>query len=350
MARSASRFGYLDSLRFIAAAVVVLQHLTDHRQDFLGRTLAQVGLGHAGVVLFFCISGFVVPLSVGRSFHPLSFAVKRWFRLYPLYLAALALLLVVGGTGLLPRWGAMWDASAGVWIANLLLVQDFVGAPPFLGVSWTLIIEILWYTLFGVSLLLFGRRAGDVLDALMVTAVLLIAATSLLVEQRLPLGRPLMLYATVFGYQCYRYMMGETSRRRFLLSVALFSIALLVAITVGFAVYRHPFMSFIQTLGPWIGGVATFLAVLFIPRLREARLLAEGWLPMLGTYSYSIYLLHPIAIEVGNVYFEGPWRMPVALTLLVPLVWIGFRKVETPMIALGRDWGKRIDARVLPAA
>ncbi|KPF78548.1 hypothetical protein IP88_03385 [alpha proteobacterium AAP81b] len=348
MARPASRFGYLDSLRFIAATVVVWQHLTDHRGDFLGRTVAQVGLGHAGVVIFFCISGFVVPLSVGGRMNFASFMVRRMFRLYPLYLAALALLLVVGGSGLLPQWAFLWSAPPRDWIANLLLVQDFAGARPFLGVSWTLIIEIMWYTLFGLSVTLFGKRAGDILDIVMPASLLALAAASLLLESRIPLGRPMMLYATVFGYQCYRHATGETDLRRFLLSIAVFLTTVLICTYVGFAVFQHAVMSFAQTLGPWLGGIATFLAIVFWPRLRDAPVFNAGWLPLLGTFSYSIYLLHPIAINAATHYFEGPLRMPIAVLLLVPLAWAGFRFVETPAIGMGRVWGRRIDARSAP--
>lgn len=343
MTRPASRFGYLDSLRFMAAAVVVIQHLTDHRGDFLGRNLAPFGIGHAGVVIFFCISGFVVPLSVSGRMNLTSFMVRRMFRLYPLYLAALGFLILLSVTGLLTHWQFMLTAGWRDWIANLLLVQDFVGARPFLGVSWTLIIEIMWYTLFGVSVTLFGKRAGDVLDVLMPVALFILAAASLLLEARIPLGRPLMLYATVFGYQCYRHAMGETSRQRFGLSLAVFLATVLVCTYVGFAVFHHAVMSFTQTLGPWLAGVAIFVAVVFVPRLREQPLLASGWMPRLGTYSYSIYLLHPIAIAFATSYAEGPFRIPLALALLVPIAWVGFNHVETPAIAMGRKYGRTID-------
>jgi len=84
------------------------------------------------VVLFFLISGFVIPLSVRHAFDPGHFVLRRLLRIYPLYLAALALLVAGAGLGLLPEWAWLGTAKPQVWLANLLLVQDYVGQRPIL--------------------------------------------------------------------------------------------------------------------------------------------------------------------------------------------------------------------------
>ncbi|WP_421746749.1 acyltransferase family protein [Citrobacter werkmanii] len=47
--------------------------------------------GYIGVDLFFMVSGFVIMLSTEKDKSSLSFAIKRIFRLYPVYIVCLIL-------------------------------------------------------------------------------------------------------------------------------------------------------------------------------------------------------------------------------------------------------------------
>ena len=158
----------LTGLRFFAAMWVVFYHYWANLQ--IGFTPALVEKGYLGVELFFVLSGFILchvyleGFGEGR-FRFGSFLWNRLARVYPLHLATLLGVMALGLAASAAGMGI--DAHILDWRslpANLLLVQDFVGARPFLGVSWTLIIEIMWYTLFGVSVTLFGKRAGDGID------------------------------------------------------------------------------------------------------------------------------------------------------------------------------------------
>lgn len=339
--RQGTRFGTLDSLRFVAAALVLVQHLFEGRPGWIGANIVPLGPGVAGVALFFFISGYVIPLSVGRGLQPVPFLIRRLFRIYPLYLAALLGLLLLGAGDMLSRWRDMAAASPWRWAANLLLVQDFVRQPAFLGVSWTLIIELIWYGLFAASLLRFGPRAADVLDRTAPLLLLLAAAASLLLGTRLPLGRPTMIYAAILGYQCFRHGQGEISGARLAQSVAIFVAVTLVTTAVAFGVFRHPGITLAQAMGPWLLATAVFVAVVTVPRLRAAPWLAGGVLPVLGAASYSLYLLHPIAIAAADQHAAVPWRLPVALALSALLAWLGYRGIERPGIAAGRRVARR---------
>ena len=84
------RIVFLDGLRFIAATAVLVQHGFE-TQGPIGRTIVDLlSPGVFGVVLFFMISGFVIPMSIGRNFKPATFAIRRIFRIYPLVLASFA--------------------------------------------------------------------------------------------------------------------------------------------------------------------------------------------------------------------------------------------------------------------
>lgn len=108
------RYENIDALRAIAATLVVVQHffgdIVREARDPQGpfaqlaeMSMNGVDLGRFGVVLFFLISGFVVPFSI-RGARPLQrFAISRFFRLYPaLWLAVLTLAAIFAWRGAAP--------------------------------------------------------------------------------------------------------------------------------------------------------------------------------------------------------------------------------------------------------
>lgn len=334
--RSERRYGFIDSLRLLAAMFVVFQHLFEHRDGFAGTYIAPLGPGVAGVALFFFISGYVIPLSVKGEFSFASFLIRRIFRIYPLFLITLGALVVLGAGGLLPHWAGMIHAGALTWLANLLLVQDFVGAPAFLGVSWTLAIEMIWYMMFGIGILVFRDKAADRLQVLMSVSLVALAVASLGIGHRIPLGRPTMIYAAIVGYQCLRYHLRTISGRRLTISILTFLVVALATNYVAFGIYRHPHITLAQAFGPWALSTAIFLGVALIPALRNAPILNCRWLPALGAMSYSTYLLHPIAISAAELYATAPFRAGVALALTLILSILGYFGVERPGIRIGR--------------
>lgn len=334
--RSHQRFGYLDSLRFMAASLVVLQHLFERQAGVWTQGFIRLGPGVAGVALFFFISGYAIPLSVRGELDWWRFMVRRLFRIYPLYLAALGLIFVSAVLAIVPNWIDMPGASPVRWIANLLLVQDFVRVKAFLGVSWTLAIELIWYALFAIAINAFGSRAAGVLDMAIPLGLLALALVSLALGQRIPLARPTMVYAAVIGFQCFRHASGELPTRGLIGSVMRFAIVALVCDLVSFGVFSHTSISLAQAIGPWTVGAVIFLAVLLVPQLRDHPWLNRGVMPWLGARSYSIYLLHPLTIALATRCAAGPGRVAMALVLTVGLAALTFRLIEQPGIALGR--------------
>lgn len=105
--------------------------------------LRPLNAGGLGVSLFFLLSGFVIPFSLSR-YGVKSFAVTRFFRLYPTYVAAFAITcaaLVVSSR----YWGRPLPFNAGDYLANALLVPDLFARPTVLGVIWTLEVELKFY-------------------------------------------------------------------------------------------------------------------------------------------------------------------------------------------------------------
>lgn len=110
------RLAFVDSLRALAAVAVVFHHIGDELFD---QVVTRLGFdfGRYGVLLFFIISGYVVPHSLlARATKPLiSFVLSRGFRLYPAYWFSLVVVFLFGYA----------PATSLQLIANVTMAQRF---------------------------------------------------------------------------------------------------------------------------------------------------------------------------------------------------------------------------------
>lgn len=95
MTQSTSRLRWLDALRGYAAVVVCCFHFVQVivSSDAFESMTRYVDRGKYAVLLFFLVSGYVVPFSLERHGSLRRLWIGRLFRIYPVYLASL---LVVG--------------------------------------------------------------------------------------------------------------------------------------------------------------------------------------------------------------------------------------------------------------
>jgi peptidoglycan/LPS O-acetylase OafA/YrhL len=327
---------FIDSMRLLAASLVLLQHLFEVRSGFAKTWLIPLAPGVAGVAIFFFISGYVIPMATRNGLDVREFMVRRLFRIYPLYLVTLALIALAGATHFLPQLDFVSEAPLRVWIPNVLLIAEYVQVRPFLGVSWTLAVELVWYALFAASFIVFGKRAADRLDVFVPVTLVAMAVISLLVGVRIPLGRPTMIYAAVIGFQCYRFHMNAIDARGLVRSISVFVLVTLASTYVSFGIFKHPNLTLAQAMGPWIVSTTIFLGWVLYRPIREARILNGGLLPALGAMSYSIYLLHPLATAAADGYLPEALQVPTAVVLTFALSWLGFYLIEKPGIRAGR--------------
>lgn len=331
-----SRVTFLDTLRFIAAGAVLFQHVAEKSGRFGQWIVGLLSPGVFGVVLFFVVSGFVIPMTAGRGFDLKKFAIRRVFRIYPLVLVAFLFIALLGYGTDFASFAEVKSATMHDWLANLLLVQDYVGATPFLGVTWTLSIEFAWYALFGVALLTLGRRFDDKLVVAAPLVVLMLVGVSLLIGHRLPLGRIGMVYAAILGSRAFRAQDGQLSTRRAAVDTGVFIVTMAISNVVSFGYYHHPNITMNEALFPWLVAPLLFMLVACVPAIRRSSLVnnrVTGWL---GSISFSTYLLHPFAMGLVSALLPLKF-FPVACVLLtLVLSVLGYRLVELPGQALGK--------------
>lgn len=153
-----SKLPALTSLRFFAAAAIVLEHSIPYFH--IGEAFAAKYILIQGVTFFFVLSGFILTYQYGNLSgvgEGLRFIYKRIAKIWPAHIAtmlAFYALLVVGV-------GIAYDPSTEMWAANASLLQAWDPTPSgyfaFNSVAWTLSVELFFYVSFPVLITNFDR-------------------------------------------------------------------------------------------------------------------------------------------------------------------------------------------------
>jgi len=148
---------YLDAVRFLAALVVLLSHVW----PLLFPAFPLPWPGHAAVVVFFVMSGYVIALTTDRADRTAStYILHRSVRILsvtiPALLLAAAIAPYVAGGDAIPGVAAMAMPAADFWYTtsmNLVFMgESWFGSvtPPFNAPFWSISYEVWYYVIFGV--------------------------------------------------------------------------------------------------------------------------------------------------------------------------------------------------------
>lgn len=286
-----NRFAGLDLLRLFAALAVVLFHFG---YAGAGRGTMQTSFpvlagpaqyGFLGVELFFLISGFVISASAqGRTWR--EFALSRFLRLYPAYVAcmtvtALVLLLLANGSP---------PVSAQLWLANLTMLAPALGQPFMDGAYWSIVIEIIFYGWVAVLVAagIFERRLMTILAVWLALAFL----NECFFQSRTIRLALCTEYAALFvsGILFQRIMSGERRNIAWLLLGFAFGLGAMHA----FETERI----FARLYGDTISLPVLFVFHAGIYGLFLTALAASRWIPAsrtilaIGALTYPLYLVH----------------------------------------------------------
>jgi peptidoglycan/LPS O-acetylase OafA/YrhL len=186
---STSRNFSLDLLRILAVLSVLGVHQFWPFIEFINENLNKFNLvpvtyiinsyfwsGLSGVCIFFFVSGWAITVASLKE-SPKSFAVRRFFRIYPLYISLTILEIT------LTRISSSENTNISELVKNctlnILMVGDFLNVNPNIsGVAWTLRIELYFYILVWFSLLFEKRNKNIPLIRLLilVTTMVIMAA------------------------------------------------------------------------------------------------------------------------------------------------------------------------------
>ncbi|MDE1688650.1 acyltransferase family protein [Streptomyces neyagawaensis] len=389
-----SRLGWLDALRGIAALVVVFDHSSySFMAEFRRELMPEFNTSRYGIMVFFLVSGYIIPASLERRGSVRTFWIGRLFRIYPLWAAVVTGMVAAAALGVAEVRDFDGQNVASVAAAHLMLFQELLGTPNLLLVLWTLSYEMAFYLLV---VALFTVRSHQRSIAVAVTlaglAALSVAAGFALpvsaLSHALGTGRLIALTSVVMVVAICCACFGSTALRVFggvlggVLALVLVAfngtvpvwegLVILAVMFLGTAVYRADTgqsrwayvgcaaavvvacaigSAYVDgdgghfTRRAWILSfllaVATFGVGLLLRRRRIPRLLAG-----LGTISYSVYLVHPLLLAVsdstiGRRRHDDLVLEVVFYVVLLPLCVLTYRCVEAPAQRWGRNLARR---------
>jgi exopolysaccharide production protein ExoZ len=300
----------IQHLRCVAAMLVVWHHAT-------GQIAAiDTDFGANGVDLFFVISGFVmVATTAGRHTRPATFMKRRLLRVVPLYWMLTAAMVWVAL--MVPGTFSSLVIESDTFFKSLLFIPHFSASfpdrvLPLLAPGWTLNLEMYFYLVFGLSLML---PEAHRLPAL---ALFFVASAAM--------GWVFGPFATAIG-QTYtspmllEFVAGALTARAWLSGRLNVSTRLsAAAVVLGFVSLLFVDMG-VEGLGPLVGA-----SLVVIGALNKT---LAGWrhglLQRLGDASYSIYLTHLFTLGALRVTWNQ--LVPAGPSLIVDWLFLGLALV-----------------------
>lgn len=311
-------------LRLLLALMVVLGHFR-----LLGGVSSPswpFNYASAAVECFFVVSGYLITNSFDQDPDLRRFYIKRFFRLYPLYIVVVTIQTIILGAlapaGFLANAGAL----ARYFLANAVfanfLQHDIGGLTglyvPGLNPSlWTLKLEFGFYLLLPAIWWLVQRHGAKVLVAIFACSALFYGVFRATGHYDIAKQLPGQLQYFVLGIAAYRYRGWFSVKRGGTLLAAGAAVAMTLFLR------WHP-----PVLYPLVVATFVILAALATPPLRPSRDL-----------SYGVYLVHGPVIQLSilmGFYRSDGIGLAILLAVVLALAFVAERLIEAPGIALGR--------------
>jgi peptidoglycan/LPS O-acetylase OafA/YrhL len=325
-----------------------------------------LSFGSAGVAIFFVVSGFCIHLSFQQQGQKWgSFFIRRIFRIYPAYLAALiffALLLYMKHFELNFHSREVWMQL----LTHLFLIHNFhpLTFKEINGSFWSLAIEAQLYLLYPALLVLAAKLGWRRTMVILAGCELLIRGTDGLMETAGAadaIGGHIswLLASSPLGYW-FSWALGAFIADAFLKNQPLPFAKTSSVLWLALAITSY----FVKPLDPF-----RFLLFAVVTAVVTSKLLGRTTseiktssfslqiLGKIGLWSYSIYLLHQPLLNIYSyvVVWLVPeeYRSPPIAFLLMAVTWLAvipfsilwYKIFELPGIALGKRIIQKIDVR-----
>lgn len=338
-----NRLQWVDSLRGLAALGVAIMHLYEKLRDYYpsvafyqldsipGLLIKDFfNLGKMGVIVFFFISGYVIPFSLQNK-DLNQFVKSRFFRLYPAYwISVILAVLVLGMPPLLQLF------------ANATMFQKFFGIGDMVGVYWTLQIELIFYFICGVLFwkgLLYKNKAIVNGFCFFLIIALVVSIARYMTGIKLPVAAPLGLSVMFLGIVLRKYFEREApfTGKQLITYTSYF---VLVLLGICFLAYNRDYghnEKWYLYFSSYTGAIVIFL---IFSRFKWS----NQYLVFLGSISYSLYLLHPV-MGLGLVNYLRENYFPNLSSINYILLYFSFSIgsaslcyyfIEKPAVAFGK--------------
>jgi peptidoglycan/LPS O-acetylase OafA/YrhL len=322
---------HVDGIRAAAALIVFLNHAYGQvwnrywgfsAEGILGPTEYSLVIGHLSVTVFIVVSGFCLALPVVDHGDRLRGGTKEFFkrrarRILPPYYAALLVCLALIATLIGTPTGTIWDVPIEIdkvaMVSHLLLLQDLFGTGRINYVFWSIAVE--WHIYFAMPLLVWAIRKYGVLRVVPVVMAFGYALTFGLEHTRVSRAHPHFLGMFALGMLAAYLVRSPHSdfqrlRERVpwgVLTAIAFGCTVAMIVGYGLEVALDRFAQLDLPVG-------IMAAALLVHTTRASGSVAQrafSFRPLvaIGTFSYSVYLMHAPVLQLLWQYLLTPLGM-----------------------------------------
>jgi peptidoglycan/LPS O-acetylase OafA/YrhL len=338
----------LDVLRSLAVLFVFFAHLTTYFGVQQIGPFSLILMGTLGVMLFFVHTCFVLMMSLERrwkSFQEFSslpagnwiffldFMIRRCFRIYPLSIVVVLLIVIfrLPLASFSPGHFYGYTPDTGDIIANLFLVQNLSFRTPLLSPLWSLPYELQMYLFLPwLFLFLFPVRSFFRTIAAWIAGVgLALIVLHFQPNPSLPLFFPCFLPG-VLAYQLQRVVKPRLPGVIWPLVILLPGLAFLAS---------GSGMIWIQK---WVLCLVIGMAIPCFRQIRQPQLCTA--FHTIAKYSYGVYLTHFFCIWFAFEFMSGLptiLKVGVFLGISTGLPVVFYHLLEEPMLELGKKLADR---------
>ncbi|MFS0638300.1 acyltransferase [Mesobacillus foraminis] len=366
-----NRLGELDSLRGIAALIVLASHFITIFLMVEEKVISQYPYlpflwdGHSAVIMFFVLSGFVLslPFHLNTRFNYWDYLVKRLFRIYIPYLVIiLAVVLVkvvlfsrIGTIPGLTPWG-VWDTkiSFTIIVQHILFIGEY-NSDALLMVVWSLVHEMRISLIFPFIIFILNKTNWKIS---IVLGIILSVISSILIGQfPSEFNKPISTNYFITLHYISFFIMGALiakHKNNLVNKIADLKIKYLL-LPLGILFFTYPKITYspiLLLIGDidftlylliidWIIGIGATIIILLSFGIKQfSKFLLTKSAQFLGGISYSLYLVHPIIlISMVHVLYGNlpiPFILVASFIITMVVAVLNYKFIEVPSIRFGR--------------
>ena len=315
-------FPNLNGLRFIAAFLVIIQHIEVFKsifkiENYIGKVPFFSVIGELGVILFFVLSGFLITyllLKEELSFKTISirkFYLRRILRIWPLYFLIIILAFFVLpnlGIFILPGYGkdVIYSDISYKLLLYILFFPNLVllmyGIVPYASQTWSIGAEEQYYFVWPILLKFFKKHR--VILMLLIIFMYLVVTRALLTHYTdfLPFKGIIKKFWSKFPIQCmaiggiFAILLFQKNKFiKFFQNNFLFYSSIVFVLFLMLSPIYIPF--YIEFYSVLFG-----IIILNFSSNKQIKISLENKvLNYLGNISYGLYMYHSIAIVLAIV-------------------------------------------------
>jgi peptidoglycan/LPS O-acetylase OafA/YrhL len=316
----------LNGIRAISVLIVVLSHAG----------YGEIIPGGLGVTIFFFLSGYLITTLLldeydrTGSINIRNFYVRRFFRLFPPLLLTLTIAYTLVIFGFIPGGATIYSAIAQIfYLANYYIIYFDIGTsiPAGTVILWSLAVEEHFYIFYPIvlfGLLSLGMRRRTIGHVFAFMCVVVLAWRIYLVmqpsfsEARTNFSTDTRIDSIIFGtlLALWSNPMDKLGERSRMTVFQWGSVAAGISLLISTLLYRE--VQFRESLRYSLQGIALFPLFYYSVRFHDNLLfrhLNSTAISKIGVWSYSIYLIHFIAIKFVAAQWTAVADRPMVLFL-----------------------------------